>query len=77
MKIQDELKKEVIDYIDNLNKSTEDLKLTFFQKREKLIKLRDKYIFKDIGYNEFKYDVNEINSIKEQIKFLIEFWNEK
>lgn len=75
--INNELKKEVIDYIDNLTEPTNKLKSTFFQERERLKKLRDKYIFKDLGYNELKYDVNEINRIKEQIKFLINFWDEK
>jgi hypothetical protein len=75
--INNELKKEVIDYIDNLTEPTNKLKSTFFQERERLNKLRDKYIFKDLGYNELKYDVNEINRIKEQIKFLINFWDEK
>jgi hypothetical protein len=75
--INNELKMEVIDYIDNLTEPTNKLKSTFFQERERLNKLRDKYIFKDLGYNELKYDVNEINRIKEQIKFLINFWDEK
>jgi hypothetical protein len=75
--INNELKKEVIDYIDNLTEPTNKLKSTFFQERERLKKLRDKYIFKDLGYSELKYDVQEINRIKEQIKFLINFWNEK
>jgi len=75
--VNDELKKEVIDYIDNLTEPTNKLKATLFSEREKLNKLRDKYIFKDLGYNELKYDVNEINRIKEQIKFLINFWDAK
>lgn len=75
--INNQIKKEVIDYIDNLTEPTNKLKSTFFQERERLNKLRDKYIFKDLGYNELKYDVEEINKIKEQIKFLINFWNEK
>lgn len=75
--INNELKKEVIDYIDNLTEPTNKLKSTFFQERERLNKLRDKYIFKDFGYNELKYDVEEINRIKEHIKFLINFWDEK
>lgn len=74
--VKNELKKEVIDYIDNLTESTNGLKSTFFDKREKLNKLRDKYIFKDFGYNELKYDVEQINNIKEQIKFLLKFWDE-
>jgi hypothetical protein len=75
--INNEIKKEVIDYIDNLTEPTNKLKSSFFQERERLNKLRDKYIFKDLGYNELKYDVEEINKIKEQIKFLINFWDEK
>lgn len=75
--INNELKKEVIDYIDNLYEPTNEFRLTFFQQRQRLNKLRDKYIFKDLGYNELKYDVEQINKIKEQIKFLINFWNEK
>jgi hypothetical protein len=75
--INNELKKEVIDYIDNLSEPTNKLKSTFFQQRERLNKLRDKYIFKDLGYDELKYDVEEINNIKEQIKFLLKFWDEK
>jgi hypothetical protein len=74
--VNDELKKEVIDYIDNLIEPTKKLKGILFSERQKLNKLRDKYIFKDLGYNELKYDVNEINRIKEQIKFLINFWAE-
>jgi hypothetical protein len=75
--INNEIKKEVIDYIDNLTEPTNKLKSSFFKERERLNKLRDKYIFKDLGYNELKYDVEEINKIKEQIKFLINFWDEK
>jgi len=74
--VNNELKKEVIDYIDDLYKPTNKLKATLFSEREKLNKLRDKYIFKDLGYNELKYDVEQINNIKEQIKFLINFWGE-
>ena len=75
--INNELKKEVIDYIDNLSEPTNKLKSTFFQQRERLNKLRDKYIFKDLSYNELRYDVEEIDNIKEQIKFLLKFWDEK
>jgi hypothetical protein len=75
--VNNELKKEVINYIDDLIKPTSKLKATLFSEREKLNKLRDKYIFKDFGYNELKYDVDQINNIKEQIKFLINFWDEK
>lgn len=75
MKIKDEIKLEVIDYIDKLNEKVNTVP-HFDTDKLRLQKFRDKYIFKDIGFNELKNDVEQINSIKDQLNFWIKFWNE-
>jgi hypothetical protein len=71
MVIKEQIKTEVINYIDELNK----LPKYSDSYSKRLRQYRDKYIYKDIGFNELKSDVNEINSIKEQIVFLKNFWS--
>lgn len=73
MKIKDEIKIEIIDYIDNM-----EVKYDGYIKEysKELKKFRDKYIYKDIGYNECKNDVETINHIKRQVEWSKKFWEE-
>lgn len=74
MIVKNEIKSEVIGYIDQLNEKVK--QVPHFENDEKrLQKFRDKYIYKDIGFNELKSDVDQINSIKDQLNFWIKFWN--
>lgn len=74
MIVKDELKLQVIDYIDKLSEKVNTVP-HFDTDKVKLQKFRDKYIYKDIGYYELKSDVDQINSIKDQLNYWIKFWN--
>ena len=73
MIIKDEIKKEIIEYIDKMEVQYEGhLK----QYSKELKKYRDKYIYKDIGYYECKNDVELINHIKKQVHLYKKLWEE-
>lgn len=73
MIIKDEIKKEIIDYIDRIEVN---YKGYTKQYSKELRKFKDKYIYKDIGYNECKKDVEKINHIKKQVELSKIFWEE-
>lgn len=73
MTIKDDVKKQIIDYIDAVESNYEGY---VKQYSKELKKYRDKYIYKDIGYNECKKDVEVINHIKKQVAFSKLFWEE-
>lgn len=73
MIIKDEIKKEIIDYIDRMEVNYKGYTKEY---SKELKRFRDKYIYKDIGYNECKKDVEIINHIKKQVESSKIFWEE-
>jgi hypothetical protein len=73
MTIKDEIKMEIIDYIDKIQVNYKGYTKEY---SKELKKFRDKYIYKDIEYNECKNDVDTINHIKRQVELSKIFWEE-
>lgn len=73
MVVKDEIKQEVICYIDKLEIT---YKNHFGMYRKELKKIRDKYIYKDIGFYELKSDVEVINKFRENLSFYKNFFGE-
>jgi hypothetical protein len=73
MIIKNEIKKEIIDYIDQMEVQYEGY---IKQYTKELKKYRDKYIYKEVGYYECKSDVDAINQIKRKADLSKMFWEE-
>jgi len=72
MIVKENVKKEVISYIDTLDSNYPKYSDRY---SKELKRYRDKYVYKDIGINEFIDDVNKINTIKNEVVFLKSFWS--
>ena len=73
MTIKYDINKEIIDYIDAVESKYQGQG----QSQSKELKSYGvKYIYKDIGYNECKNDVESINHIKRQVEWSKIFWEE-
>lgn len=70
MIIKDEIKMEVIEFVDNLNSHYDGF---LKQYTKELKRIKEKYMYKDIEYHECKKDVDTINQIKKDLKFWKEF----
>jgi hypothetical protein len=71
MIIKDQIKKELIDYIDDMSINYNGYIKSY---SKELNKIREKYIYKDIEYYQCKSDIDKINQIKRQLAFMKELW---